>query len=121
LRQLLSKEKWDATTFLEKFYDGRIELKENVSAELHKSQTLSQIVFSEEIDDKENVTSQPRRSTRKRKLGEATKEEPIAKKTSRTSLTSNNSAQEQVQTISCEICLESLNASVSHCSFKSCV
>jgi hypothetical protein len=112
---MLSKQKWDSTSFLEKYYDGRIALEnETVTAELKHSQSFS-VILSEEIDDKENEMSPlppVRRMTRKRKLEEAAKEEP-AKKTSRATLASTNSSQGKIQKVACEICLESCNVSVS--------
>lgn len=113
MRQLLSARdvKWDVNMFLEKYYDGRIALNETV-----QSQSLSDILSQGGgIDDKENEPSPPpqtRRMTRKRKLAEATKEEPV-EKTSRTSLSNNNSSQGKVRKVPCEICLESCNVSVS--------
>lgn len=98
---------WNVNFFLEKYYDGRIALNENILPKPQNSQSLSK-----EIDDngKENKPSVPQvRMTRKRKLEESNQEEQIKKpkKASRASVSTK-----KLQKIACEICFEDCNSMV---------
>lgn len=98
LRVLLTKHKWDTGVFLEKFYDGRIELNVQNPKEEPKQQIIEDI-------PKENIYQIVTRGKRKKEALQDSNTGP-ARKVSRKTF--------QKPQKMCEICLDNCNLSVNN-------